>query len=221
MIRPRPSFWNELGYRVTRGLIRLGLRLYFRWRIHDLPRLEGPVVLVANHTSFLDPLILGAASPQRVAFLMTSTTYRSGTMGWFYRLNRSIPLEPRGGNREGLRQARAALEQGEVVGIFPEGGISRSGDLLLGNPGAVSLVLQQQVSVVPVGLCGVRDAMPYGQGLPRPRRIEVRFGAPIPAAELMQGADRKERLDQATRRIMQEIGRLTGQPAREDLLGQG
>jgi 1-acyl-sn-glycerol-3-phosphate acyltransferase len=218
--RRPPGFWNRATYVFLRTGVRLVLRSYFRMRVVTPPRLAGGFVLVANHSSFLDPLVLGVASPVRVTFLMNTQSYRNPWLRWFYRLNRAIPVDPLGGNREALRAAHAALEAGEVVGVFPEGGISRDGFLLLGNPGAVALVLAKEVAVVPVGLVGVREALPYGASWPRRSRIEVRFGTPIPASELMVGEDRKARLAQATLRIMRDIARLTGDVAREDALAR-
>lgn len=218
--RRPPGFWNRTVYACLRVSVRLVLKAYFRMRVVAPPRLEGGYVLVANHSSFLDPLVLGVASPVRVTFLMNTLSYRNPWLRWFYRLNRAIAVDPLGGNREALRAAQAALEGGEVVGVFPEGGISRDGYLLLGNPGAVALVLAKDVPVVPVGLVGVREALPFGASWPRPSRIEVRFGAPIPARELMVGEDRKTRLAEATLRIMRDIACLTGDLAREDALAR-
>lgn len=200
--------------------MRAALRLYFRIRIINSPKLTGGYVVVANHASLMDPMVLGAANPQQVTFLMNSVSFRSPLMGWFYRLFRVIPVAPRGGNLQAVRNAQAALDAGEVVGVFPEGGVSRDRGLLLGNPGAVAIVLSRNTPVVPVGLVGVGDALPYGASVPRPRRIEVRYGEPISAAELMQGDDRKERLARATCRIMREIAALTGQVSREDQLSK-
>ena len=71
---------------------------------------------------------------------------------------------------------------------------------------------------MPVGLVGVGEALPHGAAWPRPRRIEVRFGEPISADELIVGKDRKDRLAEATARIMREIAALTGQTSREEEL---
>ncbi len=217
-LRPAPGWSGCLGRTLLRALVRAFFRLYLRWRVLNPPTLDGGYVVVANHSSFLDPIVLGAANPQQVAFLINSASNRSPLMAWFYRLFRTIPVELRGGNRETLRQCAAALDAGEVVGVFPEGGISRDGELMLGNPGAVALVLRKNVAVVPVGLIGVREVLPYGASLPRPRRIEVRYGDPIPAAELNIGANRKERLAAATARIMHEIAGLCDQTSREQQL---
>ena len=214
-----PPRWDNALFWAVRGVVRLCLRVYFRWRVEGAPPAEGGYVLAANHASFLDPLILGASVRRRVIYLMTETVWRSASAGWFYRWNRTIPLSARGGNREALRAARAVLKQQRVVGIFPEGGLSRDGKLMLGSPGAVSLVLNEQLPIVPVGIVGAAEALPSGASWPRPRKLVVRYGEPITPAELdALGGGRRERLQHATRLIMQRIAALTGQEAREDVL---
>lgn len=214
-----PPRWDDALFWCARGALRACLRLLFRWRIEGSPPSSGGYVLAANHASFLDPLILGAATPRRVIYLMTETVWRSASAGWFYRWNRAIPLSARGGNREALRAARAVLQQQRVVGIFPEGGLSRDGKLMLGNPGAVSLVLNEGLPIVPVGIVGAAEALPSGALLPRRVPIRVRFGAPITAEEVAAlGGSRREQLQRATRRIMQRIAALSDQEAREDVL---
>ncbi|MFK7740776.1 MAG: lysophospholipid acyltransferase family protein [Planctomycetota bacterium] len=204
---------------VFRVFVRGALRLLFRWQVDGAPPKTGGYVLAANHTSFLDPVLLGASVPRRVVYLMTETVWRSPSAGWFYRWNRAIPLSTRGGNRDALRAARKVLKQERVVGIFPEGGISRDGQLMLGSPGAVSLVLNEGLPIVPVGIVGADKVLPPGAGWPRLRRIRVRIGAPITPEELAAlGGDRRTRLREATRLIMRRIAELTEQSAREDVL---
>jgi len=213
-----PSRFDNACFWAFRGLVRLTFWLFWRMRVDGAPPESGGYVLVANHSSFLDPLILGASVKRRVIYLMTEPVWRSRSTGWFYRWNRSIPLSTRGGNREALRAARDVLQQDRVVGIFPEGGISRDGKLMLGSPGAVSLVLNQGLPIVPVGILGASDVLPAGGGL-RPGRIRVRYGAPITPEEVAAlGSDRRTRLRETTRLIMQRIASLTDQTAREDVL---
>ena len=206
------AFW------LVHWLVRSLFWLVFRARVEGAPPASGGYVLAANHTSFLDPLILGSSVRRRVTYLMTETVWRSASAGWFYRWNRSIPLSARGGNREGLRAAREVLRQDRVVGIFPEGGISRDGKQMLGSPGAVSLVINAGMPIIPVGILGASDVMPASGGL-HFRRLTVRYGKPITPEEFLAlGDDRKTRLREATRLIMQRIAELTGQEAREDVL---
>lgn len=195
------------------------MRAFFRLRIENRPRLSGGYVLAANHCSLLDPLLLGAASTRRITWLMTETFWRAPALNWFFRWNKAIPVAPRGGNRDALRAARSVLQQGRVLGIFPEGGLSRDGLPLLGNPGAVSLVFGESVPIVPVGLLGTGDALPIGRAWPRPRRVTIRFGEPIAHADLERlGQDRKTRLAAATETIMERIAALVGVRSRESEL---
>ena len=213
-----PGPCSNAAYWLLWAGLRLVFRICFRLRIEGAPPRAGAFVLAANHASFLDPVLLGTAVRRRVVYLMTAVVWRSPKLGWFY-----IPLAASGGNRDALRAARLVLQQGRVIGIFPEGGVSRDGLPLLGSAGAVSLVLNEGVPIVPVGIVGAYDAMPPGAAFPRPRRITIRFGAPITAAELEAAAhgDRRQRLQAATRVIMQHIAELTGKQSREAELAQG
>ena len=214
-----PPRWDDglfAAFRVSFGAL---LRAWFRIRVEGRLPAPGACVLAANHTSFLDPLVLGAVLPRRIVYLMTEVVWRSRQLGWFYRWNRAIPVSTRGGNREAMRAAREVLQQGRTIGIFPEGGLSRDGLPMLGQPGAVSLVLQGNVPIVPVGIRGAHAAMPPGAGLPRPRRITVHFGEPILPAEFAAlASDRRVRLRESVALIMRRIASLSGATAREDEL---
>lgn len=210
-----PGRLNNLLFWPFWAAVRISLRIFFRLRIEGAPPASGAYVLVGNHVSYIDPVVLGAAVRRRVIFLMTEVVYRSRSIGWFYRWSRAIPLSARNPNRESLRAARAMLQQGRVVGVFPEGGLSRDGLPMLGSPGAVSLVLNEGVPIVPVGLVGTCEALPSGARWPRLRKIIVRFGEPIMPTDFeAPDADRRERLQRATKLIMSRIAALTGHEPR-------
>ena len=216
-----PGWGNRTAWHALRFVVGAGLRVAFRMRVENAPQIDGPCVLCPNHTSYLDPLILGTAYRRRIRFLMSAVVYRSPRTNWFFRFNRAVPLSQRSGNREALRVARDTLKAGSVLGIFPEGGISRDGRPLLGQAGAVSLVLAERVPVVPVGILGAFDALPFDGGRLRFPKVTVRFGDPIPPDAFdAAGGGRKERLVAATHRIMAEIAALTGQESRESELGR-
>ncbi|MFO1053529.1 MAG: lysophospholipid acyltransferase family protein [Planctomycetota bacterium] len=216
----RAGWLNGVTVWVFRTFAWLVVRVCFGLRVVNPPRIDGPFVLVANHASFLDPILLGVAAGQRVYFMMTTLHFRSPMLGWFYRWVRCIPIALRGSNREPLRIARRVLERGDVLAVFPEGGISRDGAMLCGSPGAVSLVLDDDVPIIAAHIEGAAAAMPPGR-LPRPARVTVRFADPIRIDELLaqQGPiDRRQRLRAATRAIMDRIAATGGVQSREGWL---
>ena len=92
-----------------------------------------------------------------------------------------------GGNRSMFRSALQALRDGRPIGIFPEGGISRDGELKEIRPGAIALARQTGVPIVPVRIKGAFHALPRDAWFPRPATISVRIGAAIPVSELAPG----------------------------------
>jgi len=155
----------------TNLFFRAWLRLRVRGRPHPFPR--GPLVLAANHCSFLDPVILGLTVPRRVVYLVTSSVYYRPLYRpwmWFFGC---IPVHDGSVNVEAMRAALAALRRGEVVGIFPEGGLSDDGRLKEGQIGVASLLLLGDAPVQTVAIVGTRKSFPRGAKFPRPARVEV------------------------------------------------
>lgn len=134
-------------------------RLVYRFRIvHDerIPT-SGPAVLVCNHVSFVDAVLLMAASPRPIRFLMDHQIFRIPVLGWMFRLAKAIPVAPQKTDpatyEAAFAAARAVLEDGEMVCIFPEGGITRDGTLQPFKGGVMKLVEGlPEVPVIPMAL---------------------------------------------------------------------
>ena len=214
--QPAPLL-NRIQHRLAWYFFGALFRVLFRFRIENPPQIDGPFVVVANHSSFLDPIFVALAVRPRVIFLMTVLHYRSPKLGWFYRWSRAIPLAVRGaGNRGALRAAKSVLRRGEALAVFPEGGLTRDGQPLTGSPGAVSLVLSEGVPIVPLWLDGAFEAMPIGRGPRWFRPVVARFGEPVDREALVAGASgRREQLRVATAEVMERIASLGGHPSRE------
>ena len=134
-------------------------RLVYRFRIvHDerLPT-SGPAVLVCNHVSFVDAVLLMAASPRPIRFLMDHQIFKTPVLGWMFKLAKAIPVAPAKADpatyEAAFKAARAVLEDGEMVCIFPEGGITRDGALQPFKGGVMKLVEGlPDVPVIPMAL---------------------------------------------------------------------
>ncbi|GAA3953709.1 lysophospholipid acyltransferase family protein [Actinoplanes auranticolor] len=203
---------------LTRALLvpvaRLAFRTVVEGREH-VPR-EGPVILAANHLSFLDSFLIPLVSPRRVAFLAKAEYFtRPGVLG---RLTGSTLLGlgavavPRGEHRAAqaaLETALGVLREGRAFGIHPEGSRSRDGRLYRGRTGVAWLAMASGAPVVPVAVLGTDRVQPVGARFPRPGRVTVRFGAPLRFETPAGSAARARRA--ATDAIMAEIGKLSGQ----------
>ena len=120
---------------------------------------SGGVLLVANHVSWADAVLLGLACPRHPRMVAYAKYFENPWLGWFGRMCRIIPIgTTRKSMAESIRAAREALEQGDLVCIFPEGGITRTGKIEEFRPGFLSILKDTDVPVVPVCLEGFGGA---------------------------------------------------------------
>ncbi|WP_346948723.1 MFS transporter [Dyella sp.] len=157
---------------------------------------EGPVLLVCNHVSFMDPLLLMANLRRPARFVMYYKIFNIPLLNFVFRTAKAIPIAGQKEDPEVLRKAYeevdAALADGEVVCIFPEGGLTKDGEVATFRPGVAHILQQRPVPVVPMALRGLwgsvwsrRDNMLRRARLPRRfrARVELVIGEPLAPAE--------------------------------------
>lgn len=174
----------------------------------------GPAILASNHLSFLDHFFLPAYLDRPIYFLGKSD-YFSGLKRFFFQRAGVMPVRREGGDagEASLRQGQAILEQGKLLGIYPEGTRTPDGRLYRGKTGPVRLSLRTGVPIIPVAMVGVYEVMPPGARLPRlGGRVEVRFGQPLDFATRHPGqSENRAVLRSATDELMYELMVLSGQ----------
>lgn len=206
-----PLGWgNRFFYRSQRwlGIPLLKLLFRFRTRGDPTPR-EGPLIVAANHASFLDPVVLQAGVGRRLHFLMTSLYYFHPLLNRYARAMRCIPVMEGKMNREALASGLEVLAAGRCVGVFPQGEIRPEGDLSGGMRGVALLAARARVPVLPVRIRGTGEALPKGGRVPRLVRITLHRGAPF-CVSLTAGHGRAKRevLTAAAEAIMEAIRKL-------------
>ena len=190
------------------ALMRLLFRLEVRGREH-VPQ-SGPVMLVCNHVSVLDPPLVGGASPRELHFMAKEELFRIPLFGRLIAALNARPVRRDGSDSRALKAALRLLGEGRALLVFPEGTRGVEGRLGEAKPGAGMLAVMSGAAVVPVHVSGSGRALPPGRTVPRPAKVRVRFGPPLhfkPA----RGEERKEEYREATREIMRAIAQLQGQ----------
>lgn len=173
-----------VAYTVTRLLSRVVLRVAFRMKVTasaPVPA-QGPLVVVANHESFLDAFVVAAVlRERRCTFLSASHLFGLPLVGPFLRLIGALPVNNQGSDVGSLREAIRILEGGGTVGVFPEGGVSRG--QVLG--GAIFLAIKARTPLIPLRITGAKEALPPGRVWPSLfSPIKVSVGKPLSASEL-------------------------------------
>jgi 1-acyl-sn-glycerol-3-phosphate acyltransferase len=176
---------NPLLYWLLRALLVPYFLLYFRLarlgREH-IPS-SGPVLLAANHRSFLDPFVIGALTRRPVYYMAKRELFDRRWQAWLLNGLGAFPVDRGHGDEEAMSTARTILERGDCVVIFPEGTRVRPGPLGRPHRGVGRLALQTGARVVPVAVMGTEDVR-RGWRI-RPRKVTLRCGRPLgfPVAE--------------------------------------
>jgi 1-acyl-sn-glycerol-3-phosphate acyltransferase len=180
---------------------------YFSLRGEGHDRLPaGPFILAANHSSMLDWLFVARFVARPVRFVLSREFFDQPGLTWAYRSLGVIPIRDGAIELSAVRQLLTTLKRGEIVGVFPEGRITRDGALAPGEPGIIAMAARAGVPIVPAGVHGAFEAFPREARVPLPRPVRIRFGEPMAVAENAV-ADRDEQL-RALARLMQAIEEL-------------
>ena len=175
-------------------------RLIYRFKVRGDEHIPatGAAILVCNHVSFIDAVVLMAASPRPIRFIMDHRIFATPVLGWLFKLGKAIPIAPQKDDpvayERAFTQARQVLAEGELLAIFPEGGITRDGSLGEFKGGVMKILQTHPVPVVPLALHnlwgsyfsrvegGTAMVKPFRRGLFSP--VGLVAGPALPPAEV-------------------------------------
>lgn len=177
---------RNLCWRSIQYVLQLLFTAWLRYRakgIEHLPPSSG-ALLLSNHQSFLDPLLIGLPLRRPVSFLARDSLFRAPIVGWVLRNTYVMPLNREGGAAAGIKETLRRMDQGYLVGLFPEGTRSHDGSVGDFKPGFAALLRRSKLPVIPVGIHGAHRALGRRVLSLRPERVCVVFGPPLDRARL-------------------------------------
>ncbi|MBA3857108.1 MAG: hypothetical protein C0507_09405 [Cyanobacteria bacterium PR.3.49] len=186
--------WNDLVFLLCRLFARALLKVFFHFNVIDKSHDDTAsginhwgrrrtVILAGNHTGWLDPLIVGAIFERRTRFLVMAEAMDWPLVGTLAKMLGAIPLR-RGEGDQALESAGKCLDKGESVLIFPEGRLTRDGNIGEFQSGVARLQKKAQCPIVPFAICGGFEAWPRGRKTPRPAAVRISIGRPLETDEL-------------------------------------
>ncbi len=184
----------------------IATRLVYRFEVRGDEHIptEGAAILVCNHVSFVDAILLMAASPRPIVFIMDHRIFKLPVLGTLFRFAKAVPIAPQKEDPQAYEQAfaraRAVLDAGDLLCIFPEGAITRDGTLGEFKGGVMKLLEANPVPVVPLALrnlWGSFFSRVEGNAMSKPfrrgffSRVGLVAGEPVPPAQVTPGGLRE------------------------------
>ena len=180
------SLAKRSWYNFLKVLCRLGTVILFRYRSSGLDNVQpnGGGLVLSNHQSQFDPVLVGLACDRRLNFLARKTLFRFPPFRWLINSLDAIPIDRDGTGLGGLKETLKRLKQQELVLIFPEGTRTSDGEVAPLKPGFVAIARRAAVPLYPVGVDGAFQAWPRTQKFPGRAIIHVVYGPPLLPQEL-------------------------------------
>jgi len=164
---------------------------------------SGSLLIVVNHLSWYDPLLLGVILPRRVYFFTKAEMFHWPIVGWLCKITGQIPVHRGMSDRSALEKAITYLREGKTLVFFPEGTVERQEQMLPAHTGIAMLAIRSGATLLPIAHSGTRRVLRRGW-LPR---VDVQIGTPY-TPTLPAGTQRKAALQVITQEVMEHIAEM-------------
>jgi 1-acyl-sn-glycerol-3-phosphate acyltransferase len=191
----------------------LRILLRFRKKGAELIPQKGGMIIASNHSAYVDPPFVGAASPRELHYLAKSELFKNGLFGWLIRKYNAFPITRRAFDRKGMSKAMELLKEKKALLLFPEGTRSRDGNLKEPKLGAGKIALEAGVPIVPAYISNSKDLL---FTFLKRKKLVILFGSPILKSWLDKISRDKEGYKRVGQEIMCRIKRLKEKVENDD-----
>lgn len=208
----RDPHQRTLLWKLLQSLFRILTSVLFDLKVHGKQHIPktGGVLVVANHQSYLDPILLAVQLRRPVSFMAKSELFHNRLFGAIIRRLNAFPVQQSGNATSAIKESVRRLQQGHMLVIYPEGSRCEDGELQPIEQGAALVVRRATgVTVVPAVIEGSFDAWPKWRPLFRPARIEVLYGPPL-QVEGLKATEITDLIDKTFHRMFAELRQRMG-----------
>jgi 1-acyl-sn-glycerol-3-phosphate acyltransferase len=187
-------------YSLARVIMRTVLLILRRWQVVGLKNLpcQGGLIIVSNHSSYWDPVAVGCALNRPIHYMAKSELFKNPLFEALIRGLNAFPVERGKSDRNAIRHAVNLLTTGQIIGVFPEGTRSTSGELQKAHLGAAMLAFKANVPIVPVAIIGAKGLS----------EMQVVIGSPIPLPQYSGSRPNREQLESYSVQVMSRVSQL-------------
>lgn len=187
-----------LFYKISRAFVSIYLKLFYKWKIYGAENIpnNGPVILIANHISNFDPVVVICSIDRQVHYMAKEELFKVPILGKLLSIYGTFPIKRGGNDRKAIKTGLEILKNGKILGIFPEGTRSKTGEMGKGLPGAALFALKSDAIVVPIGIVSTYKYFDF---------ITINIGKPINLDEFKKEKTSSDDLNDAINYMMEQI----------------
>jgi 1-acyl-sn-glycerol-3-phosphate acyltransferase len=205
--KPLVTPWQSLFYDVANVLMRIAFRLVLSVEVTGLEHLprQGKLIIIGNHTSWMDPVLIGAFIPRRIVFMSKKENLSNAFTNFIVRSYGVFPVDRGNVDRSALLRMDDVLDAGGALGMFPEGTRNKAGTLQRAKAGTALVAVRHQAPIVPVSIAGAYKGLlgPYKRGH-RPH-VTIVVGPAFSLPDVEGDAVNKETLIMLTDELMKPL----------------
>jgi 1-acyl-sn-glycerol-3-phosphate acyltransferase len=204
---------TSILFSVVRTVAKPIIKALFSVDIRGLEHIpeSGSAVLLSNHTSFLDSIILGVFPKRNIWFMAKNSEFKGPLLTWALRKARAFPVRRYTIDVQAVRNAIRIVQQGHVLGIYPEGERTWDNTLLPFRQGTIRLVLALGKPIIPVGISGAYELMPRWESSIKQSHVKIRIGEPFSLDHIPAPRQTRNHISHAQHILHDRISHLMGE----------